>query len=172
MLRRTIAGTNRPRKKESATSKVNPSPSGDDLVRAGGFECNRDVTTVVVAFAEAKGTGLCGGRLKSFGGFDHSRTKSLVKADIATSVRELEKDRQGAKVSVAVGQAEPAFNWIKRAVHDLSRNPFRNLCSIPNPLVFLALHNRLSRGGADAKLGAGIIKNFTNIARRGPLKTC
>ena len=31
--------------------------------------------------------------LKSFGRFDHALTKMLVKADIATSVGELEKDR-------------------------------------------------------------------------------
>jgi hypothetical protein len=111
-------------------------------------------------------------RLESLGGVDHSTAKLLVKPNIATSVRELEKDRQRAKVSLMVRQAEPAFNGIKSAVKNLSRNVSRDLCSIPNPLLVLALLNILGTGRDDAKLRACFIKGFPDITRRGPLETC
>ena len=49
-------------------------------------------------------------------GVYHASAKLLVKCNSATSVREFEKNRQGAKVSIAVGQLVPAFDRVKGAI--------------------------------------------------------
>src|SRR5215470_16360632 len=77
-------------------------------------------------------------------------------------VREFKKNRQGANVS---RQLVPAFDGVKGAIQNLSRNVSRDLCCIPDPFLFNSLVGRRSY----AKLRAGFIESFPNVPRSGAL---